>query len=109
MVRSRIIVARVLSSTARLTRDTLAALFGRWRWEAPAWLRATGTSIARGWRWLAAKPARAALAAAALVAIGGAAYWYATRPTPHHVRFTVAPPGLTEYDDNGIASIKPMK
>jgi len=65
--------------------------------------------MARGRRWLAAKPARAALVAAALVATGGAAYWYATRPTPHYVRFAVVPPGLTQYDDNGIASIKPMK
>src|SRR5436309_8977347 len=109
MVPSPISFRRGLSSTARVTRDTLVTVFGRWRWEAPAWLRVAGAQGARGWRHLAAKPARAALVALAIVGAGGAAYWYATRPKPHYVRFTVAPPGLTEYDENGISSIKPVK
>src|SRR2546426_8643793 len=109
MVPSRIFARRVLSSTGRATRDTLVRLVGRGHWEPPVWLGAAGTHIARGWRWLPAKPARAALVAAAVLATGGAAYWYATRPKPHYVRFTVAPPGLTAYDENGISSIKPMK
>src|SRR6266404_2518869 len=108
MVPSTIFFARVLSSTARVTRDTLVSLFGRWRWERPAWLHNAGAHIARGRRYLAAKPARTAAIALVLVATCGAAYWYVTRPKPHYVTYTVAAPGLTEYDENGIKSIKPM-
>ena len=34
--------------------------------------------------------------------------WWFTRPTPHYVTYSVSPPGLTESDDNGISSIKPL-
>src|SRR5262249_50808861 len=84
-------------------------LFGRWHWEPPAWLRDSAAAAARAWRYLAAKPARAALVAAAVAAAGGGGYWSATGPRPHYVRVTTLPRGLTEYDDTGIKSIKPMR
>src|SRR5262249_18213204 len=87
----------------------LVNVFGRWHWETPAWLRVAGARTSRGWRYLTAKPLRAAGVALAVVAAGGAAYWYATRPKPHQVRFSVVPPRLTEYNENGISSIKPMR
>ena len=34
--------------------------------------------------------------------------WYLTRPKPHYVTYAVTAPGLTEYNDSGIASIKPL-
>jgi uncharacterized protein YfaS (alpha-2-macroglobulin family) len=83
-------------------------LFGRWQWDAPPWLRAAGTQTARGGRYLRAHPPMAGALAIVLLGLGGVAYWYATRPTPHRVTFTVVPPGLTEYNDNGISSIKPL-
>ena len=43
-----------------------------------------------------------------LLAAGGGYVWYATRPKPHYVTYVVNAPGLTEYNDNGISSIKPL-
>src|SRR5262245_54280373 len=89
-------------------RSVLVFLFGRWKWEAPPWLAWIGAQLARAGRWLAARPARAAaLALTAILIIGGTA-WYRTRPKPHYVTYTVTEPGLTEYNADGIASIKPL-
>jgi hypothetical protein len=87
----------------------LAALFGRWHWEAPAWLTRAGALGARIWRSLVSHPARAALLVFVLAATAGGYLWWASRPKPHYVTFSVSAPGLTTYNDNGIASIKPMK
>ena len=87
----------------------LVALFGRLEWHAPDWLLWSGRHSARGWRIATASRARVATLLAALVAVGGGVWWYVTRPTPHYVHYTVTPPGLTEWDENGIKSIKPLK
>ncbi|HZA94817.1 MAG TPA: Ig-like domain-containing protein, partial [Burkholderiaceae bacterium] len=87
----------------------LIAVFGRWDWQAPRWMRWTGGQVTRGRRYLTAKPIHAAALVIALVAIGAATYWYVNRPKPHYVTYVVAAPGLTEYNDNGIWSIKPLK
>src|SRR5262245_17133126 len=87
----------------------LVALFGRLEWHAPGWLLWSGRHSARGWRFATANRARVASLAAALVAVGGSVWWYVTRPTPHYVKYAVTPPGLTEWDENGIKSIKPLK
>ena len=64
MVPSTNFFARVLLLTSRVMRDTggivkriraallllLVTVFGRWRWESPAWLRVAGSQGARGWR-----------------------------------------------------------
>ena len=81
-----------------------AGIFGRWRWQAPAWLGWAGARTARGRRYLVAHPARAAALAVIAVAAAGGYFWYATRPKPHYVTFTVSSPALTKYDDNGIAA-----
>jgi len=86
----------------------LVALVGRWEWQAPAWLPWVGTQSVRGWRRATATRARAATVAAAVLAVAAASVWWSTRPTPHYVTYAVSPPGLTEYDDNGISSIKPL-
>ncbi len=89
-------------------RRVLVLLFGRWTWEAPAWVARGGAQVARGCRWLTTHPARAGLLALALLLAGGGSAWYATRPKPHYVTYIVTEPGLTEYNDNGIAAIKPL-
>ena len=86
----------------------LVALVGRWEWQAPAWLPWVGRRSVRGWRRATATRARAATLAAAVLAIAAASVWWFTRPTPHYVTYSVSPPGLTEYDDDGISSIKPL-
>jgi penicillin-binding protein 1C len=72
-------------------------VFGRWRWQSPGWLGWLGRHAARSWRYLIAKPIRAASFVVVLAAAGGALAWYLTRPTPEYVDYTVVPPGLTEY------------
>ena len=69
----------------------------------------SGGQTTRGRRYLAANPMRAAILAVVLVAIGAATYWYVNRPKPHYVTYVIGAPGLTEYNDNGISSIKPLK
>ena len=87
----------------------LTNVFGRWRWEAPGWLLRLGTLGRRAWRFLAANPVRAMLLTLAVLAAGGGYVWYATRPQPHYVAYAIDEPGLTEYNDRGISSVKPMR
>jgi uncharacterized protein YfaS (alpha-2-macroglobulin family) len=89
-------------------RKALVFLFGRWTWESPPWLSWTGAQVARGGRTLAAHPKRAGLLALTLMLAVAGSLWYVTRPRPHYVTHVVTEPGLTEYNDNGIASIKPL-
>src|SRR5262245_37317510 len=86
-----------------------AALFGRWEWQAPGWMAWTASHSRRRWHYLKANPRHAAVVAAAVTATLGSLVWYLTRPTPHYVTYTVTPPGLTEYNDTGISSIKPLR
>ena len=86
-----------------------AALFGRWEWQAPGWMVWTALHSRRSWLYLKANPRQAGVVAVAVVATLGSLVWYLTRPTPHYVTYTVTPPGLTEYNDTGISSIKPLR
>ena len=87
----------------------LIALVGRWHWEAPAWCIRISALGARGWRYLAAKPLRAAVVVVVLASTGGGYLWWASRPKPHYVTFSVSAPGLTTYNEHGIMPIKPMR
>jgi hypothetical protein len=84
----------------------IASLVGRWQWQAPAWLPWLEARRAAGSRYLAANPKRAALLALVILMTGGGYVWYASRPKPHYVAYAVNSPGLTEYNDNGIPSIR---
>src|SRR4051812_16875630 len=95
---------RLLARMASL----LVVLVGRWQWQPPGWLVATGAQLARGWRFLLASRVRLAIAAAIVLTSTIAGAWYVTRPTPNYVTFEVALPGLTEYDERGVMSIKPL-
>ncbi len=99
----------VLAMLYRTALRWLVTLVGRLEWQAPAWLQWVGRRSVRGWRRTTATRARAATLAAVVIAVAGAGVWWFTRPTPHYVSYSVTPPGLTEYDDNGISSIKPLR
>src|SRR5690349_18668283 len=101
-------LGRIWGTFARGLRRFFVLLFGRWTWEAPGWLAWIGRQVARGWRAIVAHPVRAALAALILIGVGSGAAWYYTRPKPHYATFEVTEPGLTEYNANGIAAIKPL-
>jgi hypothetical protein len=64
-------------------------LLGRWHWQAPAWLGWAGARATRARRYLAANPARATFLAIAVISAGAGIFWYANRPKPHYVTFTV--------------------
>ena len=111
MTRIQAFVLRLVTLWRFLQRHAarlLIAVFGTWAWQAPPWLPWIGRHSTRGWRYATATRARAAMVAAAVLAAAGAVAWYVTRPTPHYVLYSVTPPALTEYDDNGISSIKPL-
>jgi len=95
--------------TKRVVRRLVVNLIGRWQWQPPGWLAWIGTSAVRGWRYVVSDKKRAILTTLLIVAAGGGSAWYATRPTPHYVIYTISAPGLTEYNDTGISSIKPLK
>ena len=99
---------RVMMWIGRTVRRAFSAVFGRWRWEAPRWLRGLGHGMARAGRFLRSHPAAAVGLAVVLAGAIGGYVWYLTRPTPHYVTYTVQAPALTEYNDNGTISIKPL-
>ncbi len=84
-------------------------LIGDVQWQPPAWGRWTGARVAAGRRHLGAHPVHGLGILAALAAIAGGAYWYAHRPKPHYVTYAVEAPGLTEYNDTGVSSVKPLR
>jgi uncharacterized protein YfaS (alpha-2-macroglobulin family) len=86
----------------------LARLVGRVQWQPPAWGTWTGARLGRGARHLRGHPAQAAGLVALVAAAGYGLYWYRHLPKPHYVAYAVEAPGLTTYDDTGIASIKPL-
>src|ERR1700683_365129 len=85
-----------------------ARAIGRWEWQPPSWLLWIGRRLAQGYRYLAADAKRAAIVLLVLLAAVGGWVWYKNRPVPHYVTYAVTGPGLTEYNDKGIFSIKPL-
>jgi uncharacterized protein YfaS (alpha-2-macroglobulin family) len=107
----RPVVAGLRAATAFIRKTLpplLVALFGRWAWQAPRWVTWSGGQVTHGRRYLGANPLRAAMLAVALVGLAAATVWYVNLPKPHYVTYVVAAPGLTEYNDSGISSIKPL-
>ena len=84
-------------------------LLGRWEWQAPRWAVWTSAQIRRGGDHLARNPRRAAAGALLVVAAGAGYVWWASRPRPHYVTFTVHNPDLTRYTDDGVVHVDVMK
>src|SRR6266545_363080 len=99
MTRFRAVVGNVF----RYVLSVFAVLVGRWQWQPPPWAAFSAAQTARGWRYLFAKPVRAIMVLVTVLAATSAVAWYAKRPRPHYVTYTVTFPGLTEYNDKGIA------
>src|SRR5262245_8210673 len=104
-VASRAVVRRGL----QLLATVFVHLFGRWQWQSPGWIRWSRGQIKRAAGVVRARPLYGAAAVLALIAAAAGGAWYESRPKPHYVTFAVVEPGLTEYDDNGIKAIKPLK
>jgi len=104
---TRATLLRVARTLRRAVVWLFVNLFGRWQWQSPAWLSWIGERGGRSWRYLRGNPVRGAAAVVLVIAAGGAVGWYLTRPVPDYVTYVVNAPGLTEYNDDGISSIKP--
>src|SRR5579872_1517590 len=85
-----------------------SAAFGNWQWQPPAWVSSIHRALTRAGRYLAADIKRTAFLLLALVAAIGGWIWYRSGPKPHYVEYSITPPGLTEYNERGIYSIKPL-
>jgi uncharacterized protein YfaS (alpha-2-macroglobulin family) len=71
---------------------------GSLQWEPPQWPGVVGRFLQRWWLYLFI----------GLVILAAGVAWYKLRPVPHYVEYTITQPGLTQYGDNGISSIKPL-
>ena len=80
-------------------------VFGQVRWQAPEWIQWTGLQVGNAVRYLRADRKRLIIAALVFAAAAGALTWYKLRPRPHYVEYSVTAPKVTEYDENGVASI----
>jgi hypothetical protein len=86
-----------------------ARLFGHWQWQPPSWLGWAGHRLEQGRRYLAADIRRTAIIVVVLACAVGGWIWYKSLPVPHYANYTVTAPGLTEYNEKGISSIKPLR
>ena len=84
-------------------------LIGRWHWQLPGWIAVLRRQLETFWRSAIAEPKRAVAVQLGLLGLLGGYVWYRHRPEPNFVQYTVTAPPLTTYDDNGIASIQPLK
>ena len=107
--RFRAVASAGFAGLRRGSARAASLLIGDVQWQPPAWGRWTGARITAGGRHLRAHPLHGLGILAALAAIAGGAYWYAHRPKPHYVTYAVEAPGLTEYNDTGVSSVKPLR
>src|SRR6187401_2891722 len=92
--------------TLRAFQRVARSVFGRW--EPPAWMRATDRQVRRGLGFLRTHPPVAIATGLVVAGLAGWLAWTYLRTPPHVVAFDVDEPGLTEYNDTGISSIKPL-
>src|ERR1044071_2913825 len=85
-----------------------ARVIGHWQWQPPSWLTWTGRHLAESWRAFAADVRRLVIGGVVLAGALAGGIWYANRPVPHYVAYTVTPPALTEYNEKGISYIHPL-
>ena len=78
------------------------------RWEPPAWMRTVNRHVGRGFGFLRSHPPLAIATGVAVAGLAGWLAWTLLRTPPHVVVFEFDEPGLTEYNDTGISSIKPL-
>ena len=81
----------------------VAMFTGGLRWSPPPWLRVLGRGLAALYGWVAAnRRTSLAIASGLVVFAGGASYfnsWYKHRPRPVELKIRVAPPELTDFEN----------
>ncbi|MEC5218222.1 uncharacterized protein YfaS (alpha-2-macroglobulin family) [Actimicrobium sp. GrIS 1.19] len=89
----------------------LALLFGRVSWQAPGWLRWSGSMLGRSATAMRAAPRKSAaglLMLALLAAAGWYGYqWWQARPKPVEVTFQIVAPARTEIESDDAAARLP--
>ncbi len=93
--------ARVVAWIGKL----LALVFGQWHWQAPAYLRWVGRGVAAAGRGIVARPGRAAIVLAVVVAAAAGGWygwkWWEAQPKPVEVKFEVSDPQRTAIEEDG--------
>src|SRR4051812_14334724 len=100
--------ARFFRAVGQALAWLFVALIGRWRWQPPRWIDVSSRQLRRGGAFVVATRMRLAMTGAIMLVATAAGAWYVMRPEPQYVTFAVQPPGLTEYDERGVMSIKPL-
>ena len=89
----------------------LGAVFGRWQWQSPAWLKFCFRGIFAAIRWIRTNPGKSAkyagIAAVFLIAAGGAWYAYSLIPKPELITLQVTDPPRTEVE-NDNPQVQPL-
>src|SRR5262249_39935138 len=99
---------RIAAIVARAISWLSARVIGHLDWQPPSWLAWVGQRFNEGWRYLTADWRLGWIAFIALISSVGGYAWYKSLPQPHYVTYDVTRPALTEYNDRGIYSIKPL-
>ena len=84
-------------------------IVGRIAWQPPKWIASAGQRLAVARQWLLADRWRWITLVSMLVLLTAGTYWYKHRPVPNYAGYTVAAPALTEFDENGNATIHPLE
>lgn len=101
-------IAEIFKKLALAASHAAGQVFGKVEWTRPDWITSAGAILARGWHFLIADWRRITSLLALLTVAAAGTYWYKTRPKPHYLTYKLTEPGVTYYDDNGIAAIKPV-
>src|SRR5436853_364138 len=88
-VRARSLAVTLARRGSWLLAAVFVHLFGRWQWQSPVWIRWSRAQGGRASRYVRARPLHGAVAAAVLVAAGAGYAWYASRPKPHYVTYSI--------------------
>src|SRR5262245_44906237 len=107
---------RLPLTVVHFVRELLSALLtflprvlGRWQWQPPSWIPSVWQQCRRFGRNMQVYPKRTLTAIGLVIAVAAGMIWYLNLPEPHYAGYSFYAPPLTEYDQNGMPNIHPMK
>lgn len=101
-------IAKAGQAISGWIRRWVPKVIGEWSWEAPEWLRVVGRLGARSGKYILDDSRRITALLLVLGSLGGAAYWYRSRPKPKYVGYKVEEPQISRYSETGLSYIDPL-